>query len=164
MGGAGGTGPSCAGDPSLCEGRLCNQCTFGVAPGEPDLCSETGICHNCVDDTDGCGHLSSDSARVRCWALYTCLRDQPCMKDDGDAVSCWCGVADRAMCLTGAQAGKGPCLQQFIDAAGSSDPAFINQHIIDPSIALGSAVNLANCRWNYCGAKSGLEIPACPLW
>jgi hypothetical protein len=175
MGGSGGTVAPCEGDPSLCEGTLCNQCTFGVQPGETDLCSTVGDgCFNCVPDGDGCAHLASDRERVKCWALYACIRDTGCMKN-ADVLTCWCGVGEGTdastdpdyvtKCLAGTKPAHGKCAQQFVDAAGSSDPAVINQHIIDPQIALGSAVNLATCRASFCGQKPDSSAPgACPLW
>jgi hypothetical protein len=156
MGGGGGAVAQCQGDPSLCEGDSCNECTS----------------LNCVADTDGCGHLPSDRERVKCWALYACIRDSGClMGTNSDVYTCWCGEeADvpRAMsltrCVTGKRTAAGPCAQVFVDTAGSADPAFIDQHIIDPATALGSAINLASCRMSFCSKENSPDPAACPLW
>ena len=166
--GTGGVGGSCEGDPSECEGAACNDCTFG-----PN--------RNCEPSTDGCEGLASDADRQLCWALYVCLRDQTfqdrsCFSpnrsvslDGNPGLVCWCGSAhlDQNQCQTGVEVANGPCLQQVIAAAKSPDPAVINTRFIDPNFPLGRAVNLAVCRWNYCGAVAPEYLgksPPCPLW
>jgi hypothetical protein len=167
--GTGGGGGSCQGDPSECEGAACNDCTFGPNG-------------NCFEGTDGCAGLSSDADRQLCWALYLCLRDQTfegrgcfspnrSLTTDEPGLVCWCGSAHlgQSQCQTGVEAANGPCLQQVIAAAKSSDPTIINLRTIDPSYPIGRALNLASCRWNYCGAlapdySSPGKIPPCSLW
>ena len=164
--GTGGAGGTCAGAASSCEGTLCNQCTFGVAAGQVDLCSGTKSnsgCFNCDPKTDGCDRLTSDSQRTNCDNLYVCLRDSKCVVM-GDALPCWCPSGDSGGCGNGTVPARGPCLQQIVAAAGTTDPATILLHFIDPTSPLGGAVNLAQCRSNFCGRSTDSATPSCPLW
>jgi hypothetical protein len=164
-GATGGTGGNCLGDPSLCEGVLCNQCTFGAGPQEGDLCSDTvSGCVNCYDGTDGCAGLDSDAARTKCYALYACIRDKHCVDDGQNWIPCWCGTADPIKCGDGTQAANGVCLAEVNAAAGTADPVFINQHSIDPKLPIGRAVNLATCRATFCGKHTDPDHPSCPAW
>jgi hypothetical protein len=167
--GAGGGGGACTGDLTACEGTLCNQCTFGVVAGQPDLCSgTTESCFNCDPVVVGCNAptLVSDAQRTACQNLYLCMRDRSCANpsDSTDLTPCYCGSAAREDCLVGKAPPNGMCLQQVIDAAGSSDPAVINQRFIDPNYPLGAAMNLASCRASFCGRSSDPIHPSCPAW
>jgi hypothetical protein len=170
--GSGGAGGACPGDRTTCEGALCNQCTFGVQTGETDLCSSTpGGCANCDSTVISCEFLihegvslpASDAERTRCQDLYVCVRDGKCVKGY-DPTPCWCGTAEVGACQNGTAAANGPCLAQFIAAAGSSDPSVINQRFIDPGYPLGGAMSLAICRASFCGRSVDPTHPACPLW
>jgi hypothetical protein len=171
-GSVGGAGGSCAdSDPSKCEGTACNQCTFGMADGEADLCdSAPQGCFNCDLATMGCSvsTLTSDLDRTKCNALYLCVRDKQCAKD-GDPQPCFCGTTDLTLCQTGAMPPNGVCLQQFLDAAKSSAVSDVFARFIDPKYPIGAAMNLAICRGTFCG-HTGTDSahpnanPACPLW
>src|SRR5205085_2323399 len=135
-------------------GELCNQCTFGVPDGETDFCSDTPEgCFACDPETMGCDlYASSGPDLAKCLALYTCVRDSNCVDTGGaDPTPCLCGVGKPRDCLSTSVPATGPCLQQFIDAAHSSDPATINARFIDPSYPIGGAVNLVVCRATFCG-------------
>jgi hypothetical protein len=168
--GIGGMSAPCPGDRTTCEGTLCNQCTFGVGPGEVDLCdSSSESCFNCIVATDGCAALTSDDKRTKCENLYLCLRDNKCVRlppdgSNADATPCWCGTTDSQHCTDGTIAANGPCVQQVIDAAESSDPQTINLRFISELFALGRAVNLATCRKDFCGVGGDAAHPSCPLW
>jgi len=168
-GGMGGAGGSCAGDdPTKCEGELCDQCTYGVADGQTDLCSATADgCFNCDPATMGCDIYASSGPRLaKCYALYTCFRDSHCNVLGGD-LPCWCGSTPNSQCVSGAAPATGPCVQQIIDAAESSDPGTINARFIDPTYPLGGAFNLAYCRAQSCGRSGDSadpQHPSCPLW
>jgi hypothetical protein len=168
-GGASGAGGGCVGDPSKCEGDLCNQCTFGVVPAEADMCTATAAgCANCIPEEDNsCAALGSDLGRTRCYALYACIRDHRCMSDGQDWNPCWCGTTDDTKCKAGLEAPNGPCLQEVIAAAGTSDASQIHLSDIDGRFPLGRAVNFATCRATYCGklaATDHPDRPSCPLW
>jgi hypothetical protein len=168
--GAGGAGVACPGDLTTCEGTLCNQCTYGVAPGQTDLCSTTPeSCVNCDPAVTGCNvsALASDADRTKCQALYVCVRDNNCMnpKSPGDAFWCWCGKdTDINGCEAGTVPAIGPCVQQFIAAAGSADPPTIYQRFIDSSYPVGAAMNLIVCRAQFCGKDVDPAHPSCPAW
>jgi len=174
-GGQTGDGSTCVGDPAACEGLLCTQCSFGVAAGEPDLCSETidqcggaGTTGNCFEPSSSCAGLGSDADRLRCWALYACMRDSHCVAPgSGNPLPCWCGT-NVATCPTDdappTQA-NGPCLSQFFAAAKSTSSAYIFSNLNNANLPLGLAYNLAICRSLYCGTGSSSTSPtACPLW
>ena len=151
-------------DPSC--NLACNQCSFGVGPGEPDLCdSNPGGCFNCVPDTDGCQGLTDPNDRALCQALYACFvaPTHPGTTIPGacDPLTCWCGTNPTTCVTSNADPTKanGPCVTQIQAAAKLStyDAAFINQHLIDPLLPIGRAVNIANCQGSFC--KPECNIP-----
>ncbi len=156
-------------DLTTCEGALCNQCSFG-AGDQPDVCTKSPDgCFNCIVDSDGCDALKNkpNSDKGLCYDVYLCMRDNHCVQN-GDATACWCGSAPSDPCFKGEVPANGPCLQQIIAAAKSPDPAVIGLRFINPEYPLGAAVNLANCRSNFCG-KNAMNVPSgsaasCPLW
>ncbi len=166
-GGTGGAGGACTSSfPSDCEGIACNQCTFGVGPGETDMCSGTPAdCGNCDPTTMGCQLLQSDAARTKCNALYVCLRDTHCLVNS-NPLPCYCGDANPDVCsmpsFTGTR--NGACIQQIIAAAGTSDVPTIIANIVNPNIALGAATNLAICRSTFCGKIANPAAPPCSSW
>lgn len=167
--GVGGAGGACAGDdPTKCEGELCNQCTFGVSEGGTDLCdSSPEGCFNCDPGTMGCDlYASSGPDLAKCLALYTCVRDNNCFDSaNADPFPCFCGINKPRDCLSTNTPATGPCVQQFIDAAKSSDPGTINMRFIDPTYPIGGAMNLAVCRGTFCGRSASMgKAPSCPLW
>ena len=144
---------------SSCD--VCEQCTFGVPPGQADLCSATPEgCLNCDRSTDGCQDIADAADRASCQNLYACLvaPTHPgsmvpgaCITM-GDPLACWCGT--RPMTCTSsndpATQANGPCLTEIFAAAKSTDAAVINLRLINPSYPVGRAMNLAICRGNYC--------------
>ena len=167
MGGAGG---ACASSyPSECEGMACNQCTFGVGPGEPDLCTNSPTstgCFNCDPNTAGCQLLTSDAARTKCNALYVCVRDSHCTVDE-NPIPCYCGASN---CFDIGFAGtpNGACAQQVIAAAGTSDSQTISSNFVNPGSPVGAAMNLAICRSTFCGKGPDpahpILNPPCSAW
>jgi hypothetical protein len=143
----------------------CNQCSFGVQPGEPDMCSAgPGGCFNCVPDTDGCQGLTDPNDRTLCMNLYNCILQptHPGTSVPGacDPLKCWCGT-NPTTCVTSnvdPTKANGPCVNEVMAAAKLTtyDAAFINQHLIDPTLPLGRAVNIANCQGSFC-------VPECKI-
>jgi hypothetical protein len=170
--GAGGTAGACAGnDPTRCEGEVCNQCTFGVPEGATDLCDDNPEgCYNCDPAVAGCDQLTSDADRTKCLTLYVCIRDNHCVGVFGAPLPCYCGTADPTGCLDGTVPPNGPCIKQFSDAAKTTSPKEINTHLTDNTLPIGAAVNLVQCRAQFCGRTNHdpslppYPNPSCPLW
>jgi hypothetical protein len=147
----GGGMPTCGDhDSTADEGDACNDCTLAncytlEAAGDPKKA------------TDGCHHLASDSDRVLCQRLYCCMRAHRCVVG-GDSTACWCGDLDPASCTSGSEPPRGPCLAEFQAAAKSTDATQIALRTVDPTLAVGGAVNLVSCRISYC---SDPPTPAC---
>ena len=137
-------------DSTIDEGESCNRCTL-------DNCTTLESARRDVPVTDGCHHLKSDADRVRCEALYCCLRAQHCVVQ-GDATPCWCGTTAPEACMQGTEPANGPCRSEFQAAAGTTDVAQIALEMIDPTLPIGGAVNLATCRASFCADPPS---PAC---
>ena len=141
----GGAAGACTGDPTTCEGEACNTCTFKNCVISANTASSG------TRPTDGCDFYTSDAQRTRCKNLYACISASRCAEaGDGDPHRCWCGGANIDQCALGTVPAGGPCVQQIIDAAGSTDPPIINLRFVDPDFPLGGAMNLAACRATYC--------------
>jgi len=154
-GGAGDAGAGCANaDPTTCEGDACNTCTN-------DNCyTLISTSMNGSVPIAGCDIFVSDDERARCQKLYACMRDSGCVKNS-DPSGCWCGSVDTYECETGMTPANGPCVQQFADAAGNSDPTVINDRLTDSRYPLGGAINLAACRSVSCSRLSDPPNPVC---
>jgi hypothetical protein len=137
-------------DSTIDEGEACNRCTL-------DNCTTLESARRDVPVTDGCHHLKSDADRVRCQALYCCIRAQHCVVQ-GDATPCWCGTTDAVACMQGTEPPNGPCRSEFQAAAGTAEVAQIALEMIDPTLPIGGAVNLATCRASFCAEP---PAPAC---
>ena len=169
--GAGGAAGACAGDDlTRCEGDLCNQCTFGVPDGGADLCDSTSQgCNNCDPTVQGCDSYTSDADRLKCQALYVCIRDNHCTVNldpstvNLDPTPCYCGTTGQSACLAGTAPANGPCVKQFTDAAKSTTATDVNARFIDPRYPIGGAVNLVICRATACGRINTTQA-SCPLW
>ena len=161
--GAGGA-VACTTFPTECAGLLCNQCTYGQQPGEPDLCDSTDEgCFNCVPALTGCQVFTDAGDRALCENLYACLV-APTHPDstvipgqcvhNGDPITCWCGDQPTTCVNTNSGPGmaNGPCLAQVQAAAKVTtyNAAAINAAFNDPSFPVGGAVNLAICRGSFC--------------
>jgi len=140
----------CGQDPTNDEGATCNQCTF-------DNCTTIENVKLGVTPTAGCNHLVADRDRQACYALYCCMRSHQCVVG-GDPKRCWCGTADPTQCQSGAAAANGPCLAEIQAAAGTTQPGEIAARFVDPTLAVGGAVNLAICRATFCADP---PTPAC---
>ncbi len=144
------------GDPTTCEGDPCNQCTndncdtLASAPGRG------------VVPIAGCDIFVNDDETARCKRLYACMRDSGCVANSNPA-TCWCGSVDPYECETGMTPPNGPCVQEFNDAAGSSDATVINDRLTDSKYPLGGAINLAACRSVSCSQLSDPPNPVCSL-
>jgi hypothetical protein len=166
VGGATGTGGAGMCLPTHCAGLACDECTFATPPGQPDVCSTNpGGCNNCVPDTDGCQGLADPTDRTLCQNLYACFvaptHAGTSVPGACDPLGCWCGT-NPTTCVTSNNEptkANGPCVQQIQAAAKITtyDAAFINQHLIDPLLPIGRAVNLANCQGSFC--KPECNIP-----
>ena len=137
-------------DSTIDEGEACNRCTLAN-------CTTLESARMNIPVTDGCHHLRSDADRVRCEALYCCIRAQHCLVQ-GDATPCWCGTTSATACAQGTQAPNGPCRSEFQAAAGTTEAAQIALAMIDPTLPIGGAVNLATCRASFCADP---PAPAC---
>jgi hypothetical protein len=169
-GGNTGTGgaPMCT-TATHCDSMACEQCTSGVQPGEPDLCSATvDSCFNCDPTVMGCELFTTPQDKALCEAVYACFvaPTHPgagnfagfCLGTAGDPLPCWCGT-NQTTCATSnappTQA-NGPCIQQIFAAGKSADAATIQSRFIDPSFPLGAAANLAICRGQFCAKECTL--------
>jgi hypothetical protein len=150
--------------PSHCPGLACDECSFGVTAGQPDVCSASPEgCFNCVPSTDGCDGLTTQADKDLCEALYACLvapthpgTSVPgACTVQGDPLACWCGTNSTTCATDNAPPtqANGPCLQQVFAAAKSTDAATILLHFIDPALPLGRAVNIVSCRSNFCSPE-----------
>lgn len=156
-GGAGDAGASCANaDPTTCEGDPCNACTNENCDTLISASVDSRV------PIAGCDIFVSDDERARCERLYACMRDSGCV-ENSDPSKCWCGSVDTYECETGMTPANGPCVQQFIDAAGNSDATVINDRLTDSRYPLGGAINLAACRSVSCSRLSDPPNPVCSL-
>ena len=144
------TGGGCGPDPTIDEGATCNQCTFAN-------CTILENVKKDVMPTDGCHHLAADRDRQACEALYCCMRTNRCVVN-GDPTPCWCGTTDPTRCANGADVANGPCLAQAQAAAGTKQQPEIAARVVDPTLAIGGAMNLAICRATFCADP---PTPAC---
>ena len=166
-GGSMGTGGAVACMPTHCAGLACDECTFGVPSGQPDLCATLANgCTNCQPDTDDCDGLADPGDRALCQNLYACFvaPTHPSTSVPGACtpLDCWCGTSPATCATSNADPTKanGPCLNQILAAAkiGTYNAPFIFQHLTDPTLPLGRAVNLANCRESFCVAECHLPF------
>jgi hypothetical protein len=153
-GGGGGIAMCGADDATTDEGDACNACTMANCYTIERMQSDV---KSSGPPTDGCHHLTSDADRVLCEALYCCIRAHGCLVD-GDATQCWCGDVDPVACSNGTLPPTGPCLTEFRAAAKTTEAAQIALRVVDPTVPVGGAVNLAACRFNYCSDRPN---PAC---
>jgi hypothetical protein len=156
-GGGGGAdaGANCAqGDPTTCEGDPCNRCTNDHCDTLASQSAKGGV------PIAGCDIFVSDDQQARCQKLYACMRDSNCVQNS-DPTRCWCGSVDPYQCETGMEPAGGPCVQQFMDAASSSDAVVINDRLTDSRFPIGGAINLAACRSVYCSRLSDPPNPVC---
>ena len=148
--GAAETGGVCGPDPTIDEGATCNECTLAN-------CTILENVKKNVMPTAGCHHLAADRDRQTCEALYCCMRTNRCVVN-GDPTPCWCGTADPNRCATGADVADGPCLAEAQAAAGTKQQPEIAARVVDPTLAIGGAMNLAICRASFCADP---PTPAC---
>lgn len=144
------TGGACGPDPTIDEAAACNQCTLGN-------CTILENVKKGVMPTAGCHHLAADRDRQACEALYCCMRTHRCVVG-GDPTPCWCGTADPDRCANGADVANGPCLAEAQTAAGTIQQPEIAARVVDPTLAIGGAMNLAICRASFCADP---PTPAC---
>jgi hypothetical protein len=144
------SGGACGPDPTIDEGATCNKCTL-------TNCTTLESVKMNVMPTDGCHHLAADRDRQACEALYCCMRTHRCVVN-GDPTPCWCGTADPNRCATGTDVANGPCLAETQAAAGTKQQPEISASVVDPTLAIGGAMNLAICRASFCADP---PAPAC---
>ena len=158
--------PSFPGTPCLTAGQP------GVCNGVPSICTPIS-CENCSAfplqaTSAACPEPCADAL---CQDLYDCLVasthdgssvPSSCLAPDGTANACWCGT-NPCTCATDTApptAANGPCLAQIVAAAGSSDPAVIQQHLGDTTSPLGHAFTLAECRAQNCSFFCPIVVPS----
>ena len=155
--GAGEVGAPCAhGEPTTCEGDLCNQCTTDNCPTLANVTIQGGT------PTAGCDIYLTVEQQAQCQRLYACMRDRGCVRNN-DPTVCWCGAVDPERCETGQEPAGGPCLQEIIAAAGTTDPTLIELRLTDATFPIGGAINLVSCRSVACSALSDPANPVCRL-
>ena len=154
--------------PDSCVPKVCAQCTFGVNPGDQDLCDATPeSCFNCDPTTMGCDLMTNPADKALCENLYACLvapthagdANFPgfCLGAGGDALPCWCG-SNGLSCPnsnTAPSKANGPCVDLIQAAAHLTtyDAPTISAQFVNPSLPLGAAVNLAICRGTFCSPE-----------
>ena len=167
-------------DPTHCDSLACEQCTSGQQPGEPNLCdSSPDNCFNCDPSISGCDQITDPADKALCENLYACLiaPTHPgnaafpgsCLGSFGDPLGCWCG-SNGLTCATassGASQANGPCLQQVLAAAKTTDAATINNNFVLPTandmttpLPLGRATNLVICRGSFCISECSIPHAA----
>jgi hypothetical protein len=102
-----------------------------------DACAAC-TCSKCTDQTLACqGAKSSDDA-MTCDAMVKCGRMTGCRNP-----ACLCGTLDVVTCLL--VGGNGPCTQQVIAAAKTSNVVTIQSRATDTNYPLGRANALGTC-------------------
>jgi len=124
--------------PSHADGPVCDKCTT----------------ENCNPGTDdGCDSIGDAGDRTLCEELYSCIVDprNNCVID-GDPVRCWCGTNMLSCWNTSSGPGQanGPCLQQILAAAKTTDADVIFHKFMDADLPLGRANRLSVCRGAFC--------------
>jgi hypothetical protein len=161
-------GPPCSGTatcqsgacrgPASADCDACNQCTFGVPPGAPDLCSSSPEgCFLC-DRTVGCDGVADPGDRLLCQNLYACLiaPSHPGSNPSGscvtsaDSVECVCGPSRTCV---GDDAAQAPCLVEALAAAKTTNPADILPAFNDVRLPILRAVLLAECQAHACAVE-----------
>ena len=152
-----------------------------MKPGDPDLCdppASQDSCFNCDPTLAGCDLITDPNDKVLCQNLYACLIAPThlgnaafpgsCLGPFGDPLGCWCG-SNGLTCATansGAGQANGPCLQQVLAAAKTTDAATINNNFVLPTandgtpLPLGRATNLVICRGSFCISECSIPRPA----
>ncbi len=154
---SGDAGVNCAdGDPTTCEGTLCNQCTTDSCDTVAGVSAHGGVA------TAGCDLYASVLAQKQCQDAYACMRDSGCVQNS-NPLGCWCGTVDPELCESGAAPGNGPCLEPIFAAAGTRDPVLVETRLTDPGFPIGGAMGLATCRSVNCSGLSDPPNPACRL-
>lgn len=95
----------------------------------------------------------------RCTALSTCITQSRCDLLDAEIrVGCYCGAGNSLVdCENDTVPANGPCVQEFLDAAGCASQAKPSQCVInlasDLTLPVGFAIYLAECDRTYCLAE-----------
>jgi cysteine-rich repeat protein len=114
----------------LSEDSECSRCT----------------CMRCTPQTIACYAGPNADDNNRCDRLIECGRETNCSNPD-----CFCGSAALFSCLAGS--GNGPCRQQVIDAAKTSDLLEISSRSTNTTYPLGRANALNGCVDTNCAAE-----------
>lgn len=134
--GIGGSGGTCAeissGDPVACPQCTTFNCALAPAP----------------DGTDGCCGLPAPDDQNLCRVAVACFSAFGCTIS-GDASRCFCGNSGAA-CFAIPGAASGPCVNEVVAAAKTSDPPAIRPQFTSITSPLGRAVNLMGCRGAFC--------------
>jgi cysteine-rich repeat protein len=119
----------------------CAECTCASCGTQVAACtSVTG------DASEGPG--SGQSKAALCKALVACGQRTQCR-----GTTCFCGAADLVSCLTGGAAG--PCMNEVLAAAETSDPAVVATRQTDTNFAVGLANAVSSCTVSSCEASCG---------
>lgn len=129
-----------------------------LCPAEPPGPCEACNCEMCRTELDACTNLAGDASEgpaqgtskaALCEALVRCGRSSGCR-----SIACVCTMENQASCLTGATPPDGPCKDEVLGAAETTDMATFIARATSPdmgyAVAVASAVS--TCANNACTA------------
>jgi hypothetical protein len=131
-------------------------------PAAPAVASGAASCRACEDQNRGglcvkemgCQGLSGPDRRL-CDDLLRCLDQHPECRAK-DPTLCYCGTAKGMACL---RAPNGPCLNQALAAAKTSDLMESARRFYVPSFPSGRAAQVAACHLRACRDQClGVEL------
>jgi cysteine-rich repeat protein len=155
---------SCTPSCSACQTDYFDQ----YAPLDNRSCESVGVA--CLDATGAAadGPAKGRPRRELCQELFTCIHESNiatsgapvnCYPEGGDPVSCLCkeeggqtGAARTAKCFADDPAFQGPCGDEFLAAAETSDRELALLRLLEPEFVLGTALELAECTDMNCAA------------
>lgn len=101
------------------------------------------------------GPSTGTSLATLCGALVTCAREKDCGRRQLE--DCMCGQLDRVSCLGNFTLASGPCIEQTIAAAQTSEAKSFALGFRNPNVTLGAAMLLVECEIQHCAAACGRQ-------
>ena len=152
-GGAGGAGGAGGGGQ-----QVTNTCPSAEPPSPGSMCPDC-TSNNCSlgpTGTDGCCGLQSDKDQLLCVTLYACLvANQATCVSNADPTVCFCGTSGLDCFMTNGSA-NGPCTAAFYAAAKATTASVVQSQFSSPGSPVGRAVNLLECRADFCVVECNL--------
>jgi hypothetical protein len=132
----------------------CEECEARNCPHDAAGCAE-GACRA----QPACSDYSTARDRDLCTSALNCIRSTGCIRSGVEF--CYCGLyGDFTDCRQGVSGGV--CKREIEDALKSTDPAFIMDHLTDPSLPGGGALSLGVCDAIRCSDLAHNEcLPYC---